>query len=85
MRSASTANHADFSSGNTELGETYSSRFSGQIGVLLGLAILIAVAIAFASLATWSVDDPSLSSANGREIQNAGGAWGADPEGAPTT
>ena len=77
MRSASTANHADFSSGNTELGETYSSRFSGQIGVLLGLAILIAVAIAFASLATWSVDDPSLSSANGREIQNAGGAWGA--------
>ena len=76
MRSASTANHADFSS-DTELGETYSSRFSGQIGVLLGLALLIAVAIAFASLATWSVDDPSLSNANGREVQNAGGVWGA--------
>ena len=77
MRSASTANHADFSNGNGEMGETYSSRFSGQIGVLLGLALLIAVAIAFASLATWSVDDPSLSNANGREVQNAGGVWGA--------
>ncbi|WP_075998227.1 DNA translocase FtsK [Salaquimonas pukyongi] len=77
MRTAGTASHADFSSDNVELGETYSSRFSGQIGVILGLAVLIAVAIAFASLATWSVDDPSLSSANGREVQNAGGAWGA--------
>ena len=58
-------------------GETVRSRFSGQIGVLIGLVILAIVAIAFASLATWSVDDPSLSNANGREIQNAGGFWGA--------
>ncbi len=58
-------------------GQTAGNRFSGQIGVLIGLAILVCVALAFASLATWSVDDPSLSNANGREIQNAGGFWGA--------
>ncbi len=57
--------------------ETYQSRFSGQVGVLVGLVILAIVAIAFGSLATWSVDDPSFSNANGREIQNAGGYWGA--------
>lgn len=57
--------------------ESYQSRFSGQIGVLAGLMILGVVAIAFASLATWSVTDPSFSHANGRTIENAGGYWGA--------
>ena len=58
-------------------GQSAKNRFSGQIGVLIGLVILAVVAVAFASLATWSVDDPSISNANGREIQNAGGFWGA--------
>lgn len=57
--------------------ETYKSRFSGQIGVLFGLMILAGVAIAFASLATWSVDDPSFSNATSRAVENAGGFWGA--------
>jgi len=57
--------------------DSYASRLSGQLGVLLGLAMVVIVAIAFASLATWSVDDPSLSNANGKLVQNAGGFWGA--------
>jgi S-DNA-T family DNA segregation ATPase FtsK/SpoIIIE len=57
--------------------ETYTGRLSGQLGVLFGLALLVVIAIAFASLATWSVDDPSLSNANGKLVRNAGGFWGA--------
>ncbi|MGB7288250.1 MAG: DNA translocase FtsK [Salaquimonas sp.] len=57
--------------------ETYQSRFSGQIGVLFGLCILAIIAVAFASLATWSVDDPSFSNATSRMVENAGGYWGA--------
>jgi len=57
--------------------ETYSGKLSGQACVLLGLVILAAVAFAFASLATWSINDPSLSNANGKSIQNAAGYSGA--------
>lgn len=56
---------------------TYKSWLSGQLGVLLGLCLLALVAIAFASLATWSVLDPSFSNANGNIVQNAGGYLGA--------
>ncbi|MCB1387462.1 MAG: DNA translocase FtsK 4TM domain-containing protein, partial [Nitratireductor sp.] len=77
MRSAGAASRASIGHEFSALPQSYSSRFSGQLGVLAGLALLAAVAIAFASLATWSVDDPSLSHANGRDIANAGGYWGA--------
>lgn len=50
---------------------------TGQLGVLAGLAILAVIAFVFASLATWNVDDPSLSNANGRLPQNAGGFIGS--------
>ena len=50
---------------------------SGQIGILAGLAMLAGVAFVFASLATWSVNDPSLSNANGNIPQNAGGFAGS--------
>jgi S-DNA-T family DNA segregation ATPase FtsK/SpoIIIE len=49
----------------------------GQVGVLAGLALMAAVAFCFASLATWSVDDPSLSNANSNIPQNAGGFVGS--------
>ncbi len=48
-----------------------------QIGVLAGLLLFAAVAFCFASLATWSVDDPSLSNANSNIPQNAGGFIGS--------
>ncbi|MGI9402055.1 MAG: DNA translocase FtsK [Rhizobiaceae bacterium] len=51
--------------------------FSGQIGILAGLGLMAAVAYCFASLATWSIHDPSLSNANGNTINNAGGYLGA--------
>lgn len=57
--------------------KTYKNWLSGQLGVLLGLCLLAIVAIAFASLATWSVLDPSFSNANGNIVQNAGGYIGA--------
>ncbi len=50
---------------------------SGQLGVLAGLAIMAGVAFCFASLATWSVDDPSLSNANSNIPHNAGGFIGS--------
>ncbi|MFK7903192.1 MAG: DNA translocase FtsK 4TM domain-containing protein, partial [Nitratireductor sp.] len=56
---------------------TYKSWLSGQFGILLGLVLLAFTAIAFASLATWSINDPSLSNANGNITQNAGGFLGA--------
>src|SRR5215203_4115561 len=49
----------------------------GQLGVLAGLAIMAGVAFCFASLATWSVDDPSLSNANSNTPNNAGGFIGS--------
>ncbi len=55
----------------------YSGWIGGQIGVLSGLLLFAAVAFCFASLATWSVDDPSLSNANSNIPQNAGGFFGS--------
>lgn len=56
---------------------TYKSWLSSQLDTLLGLCLLALVAIAFASLATWSILDPSFSNANGNIVQNAGGYLGA--------
>ena len=50
---------------------------SGQISVLVGLAMMAALAFIFASLATWSIEDPSLSNANGNTPGNAGGFLGS--------
>ncbi len=77
MQSANSGSRTADSNRYSYESETYKSRFSGQIGVLFGLAILAGVAIAFASLATWSVDDPSFSNATSRAVENAGGYWGA--------
>ncbi len=54
-----------------------SARLSGNLGVLGGLLILVAVAMAFIALATWSINDPSLSNANGKIASNWMGFWGA--------
>jgi len=48
-----------------------------QFSVLIGLALLGLVGLAFASLASWSVTDPSLSNANGATISNTMGYPGA--------
>ena len=50
---------------------------SGQFRVLVGLAVLGLVAMAFASLASWSVLDPSFSHANGKPATNWLGYPGA--------
>ncbi|MEM7462493.1 MAG: DNA translocase FtsK [Pseudomonadota bacterium] len=50
---------------------------TGQLGILAGLGLMAAVAYCFASLATWSIHDPSLSNANANTINNAGGYLGA--------
>ena len=50
---------------------------AGQLGVLAGLVVMAAVAYCFASLATWSVDDPSLSNASSAIPRNAGGILGS--------
>ena len=57
--------------------EKMAGRLSRQLGVLAGLGLLAVVLFVFAALATWNVIDPSLSSANGRVPQNAGGFVGA--------
>ena len=49
----------------------------GHIGVLMGLAILICVVMAFVALATWSINDPSISNANGKPVSNWMGSVGA--------
>jgi len=51
--------------------------FVGQFRIFFGLASLAAVTFVFASLATWSIADPSLSNANGNVTQNAGGYAGS--------
>ncbi len=57
------------------------SSFSGAIKrnviAVCGLALFLATLIAAASLATWSVDDPSLTYATHGEPRNALGFWGA--------
>ncbi|MCF6320330.1 MAG: DNA translocase FtsK 4TM domain-containing protein [Rhizobiaceae bacterium] len=50
---------------------------AGHLGVLIGLAMIVLVVTAFISLATWSVNDPSLSNANSNTAVNWMGFWGA--------
>jgi DNA segregation ATPase FtsK/SpoIIIE, S-DNA-T family len=50
---------------------------NGQLGTLAGLLLMAFVVFSFASLATWSIDDPSLSNANSNIPRNAGGIAGA--------
>ena len=52
-------------------------RLAGQLSVLSGLCLLAVTAIAFVSLATWSVNDPSYSYANGGNPTNMMGLPGA--------
>lgn len=58
-------------------GDTYRSKLNGQASVLIGLVVLACVSFAFVSLASWSVDDPSFSNANGKIAQNTAGFTGA--------
>ena len=58
-------------------GDTYRSKLTGQASVLIGLVVLACVGFAFVSLASWSVDDPSFSNANGKIAQNTAGYSGA--------
>ena len=52
-------------------------KFSSHTGVLIGFMILVAVAMAFVALATWSASDPSLSHVGGKIVTNWMGYWGA--------
>ena len=59
------------------LNPTVKEGLGNQFSVLIGLALLGLVGLAFASLASWSVTDPSLSNANGANISNIIGYPGA--------
>ena len=48
-----------------------------NVGAMVGLAVLALAAVAAASLATWTVDDPSLSHATDHAIRNVLGFPGA--------
>ena len=50
---------------------------SRRISILGGLGLLAMAVAAAASLATWSIEDPSLTYANGGVAKNALGFWGA--------
>ncbi len=50
---------------------------TGHLGVLIGMAMVVLVVAAYISLATWSVNDPSFSNANGNNAVNWMGYWGA--------
>ncbi len=54
-----------------------SGRLTGYLAFLNGLLIFLAVGAAFVALATWSVNDPSFSNANGKMATNWLGFWGA--------
>ena len=54
-----------------------SDNSTGRLGIVAGLLILAVVAMAFMALATWSINDPSLSNANGKIVTNWMGFWGA--------
>lgn len=59
------------------LNPTVKEGLGSQFSVIIGLALLSFVGLAFASLASWSVTDPSFSNANGEEISNTIGYSGA--------
>ena len=56
---------------------TVKEGLGNQFSVLVGLALLSLVGLAFAALASWSVTDPSFSNANGSTISNTIGYPGA--------
>ena len=56
---------------------TVKEGLGNQFSVLVGLALLGLVGLAFAALASWSITDPSLSNANGSTISNTIGYPGA--------
>jgi S-DNA-T family DNA segregation ATPase FtsK/SpoIIIE len=58
-------------------GVSKTANMASHLGVLVGLVILVLVVVAFIALATWSVNDPSLSNANGKIATNWMGFWGA--------
>jgi len=58
-------------------GQTVKEGLSRQASVIAGLVLLSAVGLAFASLATWTVTDPSLSVSNNGETRNLLGYPGA--------
>ena len=58
-------------------GQTVKDGLNRQASVISGLLLLGAVALAFASLATWTVTDPSLSVSNNVETRNLLGYPGA--------
>jgi len=62
---------------NQHLNPTVREGIGSQFSVLTGLSLLGIVGFCFASLATWSVADPSLSYANGGEASNILGYPGA--------
>ena len=59
------------------LNPTVREGLGNQFSVLIGLALLGLVGLAFASLASWSVTDPSFSNSNGATISNTMGYPGA--------
>ena len=54
-----------------------SGKLTAYLDILYGLLIFLAVGAAFTALATWSVNDPSFSNANGKIATNWLGFWGA--------
>ena len=50
--------------------QTVKEGLNRQASVITGLLLLGTVALAFASLATWTVTDPSLSVSNNGETRN---------------
>lgn len=48
-----------------------------QLTIMIGVALIFAVLMAYVALATWSVQDPSFSNANGNFPKNWLGFWGA--------
>ena len=58
-------------------GTTVKEGLSTQLSVLIGLGVLSLVGLAFVSLSSWSVSDPSLSYANGKLAENTLGFTGA--------
>ena len=59
------------------LNPTVREGLGNQFSVLIGLALLGLVGLAFASLASWSVTDPSFSNSNGAAISNTMGYPGS--------
>ena len=59
------------------LNPTVKEGLGSQFSVITGLGVLAAVGLAFASLATWNVADPSFSHASSNDVHNLMGYPGA--------